>query len=208
MTTTGLEPWPIPRDTGRAVLPSERGFVERPDGVRIAFETFGSGEPTLVLLPSSPIVHSRQWKGQVPYLSRHYRVVTFDGRGNGQSDRPTDPDAYRDARVLGDIEAVMDTTGTDAAVVVGLCGDGVWRAIELAATRAERVLGIVAFAPGVPRPVAATSVGDGVFIRGRAIDRRRLGQEEPPLLATRLRRVRALLLRGDHVGTPLDEADR
>ena len=150
MTTTGLEPWPIPRDTGRAVLPSERGFVERPDGVRIAFETFGSGEPTLVLLPSSPIVHSRQWKGQVPYLSRHYRVVTFDGRGNGQSDRPTDPDAYRDARVLGDIEAVMDTTGTDAAVLVGLCGDGVWRAIELAATRAERVLGIVAFAPGVP----------------------------------------------------------
>jgi len=134
----------------RAAVPASVGLVAAADGVRIAYETFGSGGLTLVLLPSTPIVHSRQWKGQVPYLSRHWRVVTFDGRGNGRSDRPTDADAYRDARLVGDIETVMDATGTDAAVLVGLCGDGVWRAIELAAARPERVLGIVAFAPGVP----------------------------------------------------------
>jgi pimeloyl-ACP methyl ester carboxylesterase len=52
--------------------------------------------------------------------------------------------------MVGDIEAVMDGTGTDAAVLIGLCSDGVWRAIQLAATRPERVQGIVAFAPGVP----------------------------------------------------------
>ena len=55
----------------------------------IAYEVYGSGEPTILLLPSAPIVHSRQWKGQVPYLSRRHRVVTYDGRGNGASDRPT-----------------------------------------------------------------------------------------------------------------------
>ena len=76
--------------------------------------------------------------------------MSFDGRGNGLSDRPTDPVAYSDAQIVGDIEAVMDGTGTEAAVLVGLCGDGVWRAIELAATKPERVLGIVAFAAGVP----------------------------------------------------------
>jgi pimeloyl-ACP methyl ester carboxylesterase len=139
-----------PHDAGRACLPAADGFVERPDGVRIAYEVFGAGEPTIVMLPSSPIVHSRQWKAQVPFLSRSYRVVTYDGRGNGRSDRPTDPDLYEEARIVGDLEAVLDATGTRAAVLVGLCSDGVWRAIELASSRPARVLGIVAFAVGVP----------------------------------------------------------
>ena len=137
-------------DSGRAAFPSERGFATSPDGIRIAYEVYGSGEPTIVLLPSTPIVHSRQWKGQVPYLSRTHRVVVFDGRGNGRSDRPTDPDAYREEPVVADIVAVMDATGTDSAVLVGLCGDGVWRAIQLGALRPEWVEGIVAFAAGVP----------------------------------------------------------
>ena len=66
-----------------------------------SIEVFGVGEPTLVLVPSNPIVDSRQWKAQVPYLSRHYRVVTFDGRGNGRSDRPADPAAYTERGVPG-----------------------------------------------------------------------------------------------------------
>ena len=104
-----------------------------------------------MLLPSTPIVHSRQWKGQIHYLARHFRVVSFDGRGNGRSDRPTDPAAYVDERIVDDIEAVMDASGTARAVLVGLCGDGVWRAIRLAAEKPQRVAGIVAFAVGVPR---------------------------------------------------------
>ena len=87
-----------------------------------------------MLLPSAPIVHSRQWKAQVPYLARHFRVVTFDGRGNGRSDRPTDPAAYADDRMTSRTSrAVLDATGTDRAVLVGLCIDGVWRSIRLAA---------------------------------------------------------------------------
>ena len=111
-----------------------------------------------MLLPSTPIVHSRQWKGQVPYLSRTHRVVTFDGRGNGLSDRPTDPDAYRETR---DRRRPRGRDGRHRhrrRGPVGLCGDGVWRSIQLAATRPERVLGIVAFAAGVPLLVAAAPV--------------------------------------------------
>jgi pimeloyl-ACP methyl ester carboxylesterase len=33
-------------------------------------------------------MRSRHWKMQIPYLARHCRVLTFDGRGNGRSDRP------------------------------------------------------------------------------------------------------------------------
>ena len=136
---------------GRARLPDETGRLAASDGVRIAYETFGSGEPTILLMPSAPIVHSRQWKGQVPDLSRRHRVVTYDGRGNGGSDRPTVPEAFRDDCFVGDLATVMDGTGTERAVLVGLCTDAVWRAIRYAVQQPDRVLGIVAFAIGVPR---------------------------------------------------------
>jgi pimeloyl-ACP methyl ester carboxylesterase len=146
---------PIPAaatpDGTRARLPNRSGLATASDGIRIAWEEFGAGDPTILLLPSAPIVHSRQWKGQVPYLSRSWRVVTYDGRGNGRSDRPTDPARYTDDQYLEDVTTVMDATDTPAAVLVGLCMDGVWRAIRLAAEQPERVLGIVAFAVGVPR---------------------------------------------------------
>lgn len=141
----------LPLDSGRARLPDRTGFAVSTDGVRIAWEEFGSGDPTIVLLPSTPIIHSRQWKAQIHFLSRFWRVIVFDGRGNGRSDRPTDPAAYHDDRFVDDVVAVLDATGTDHAVLVGLCVDGVWRSIRLAAEQPDRVLGIVAFAVGVPR---------------------------------------------------------
>ena len=48
----------------------------------------------MFLLPTWSIIHSRHWKMQIPYLARHFRVLTFDGRGNGESDRPTGIAAY------------------------------------------------------------------------------------------------------------------
>jgi pimeloyl-ACP methyl ester carboxylesterase len=138
-------------DGGRARLPRRAGVATAPDGVRLAWEEFGSGDPAIVLLPSAPIVHSRQWKGQIHFLSRSWRVIAYDGRGNGRSDHPTDPAAYHDDRFVEDIAAVMDATGTSRAVLVGLCVDAVWRAIRLAAEQPDRVLGVVAFGVGVPR---------------------------------------------------------
>ncbi len=138
-------------DSGRARLPVATGLAVASDGIHLAWEAFGAGDPTIVLLPSAPIVHSRQWKGQIHFLSRSWRVVAYDGRGNGRSDHPTDPAAYHDDRFVDDIATVMDATGTERAVLVGLCVDGVWRAIRLAAEAPERVAGIVAFSVGVPR---------------------------------------------------------
>ena len=85
----------------RALYPEQEGYVDR-DGVRIAFEVYGSGEPTVLLMPTWSIVHSRQWKMQIPYLARHCRVVTFDGRGNGRSDRPERPADYDEAEFAAD----------------------------------------------------------------------------------------------------------
>jgi len=71
----------------RARTPDHDGHIER-EGVKVFYEVFGDGELTVLLMPSWSVVHSRSWKMQVPFLARHYRVITFDGRGNGRSDRP------------------------------------------------------------------------------------------------------------------------
>ena len=52
-----------------------------------------------MLLPPTPISHSRIWKAQVHYLARHHRVVVYDGRGNGNSDIP-DPSRAMAGRLV------------------------------------------------------------------------------------------------------------
>src|SRR6187397_2119499 len=102
----------------RASQPISDGYVER-DGVKVHYEVFGAGEPTVLLLPTWSIIHARHWKMQVPYLARHCRVVTFDGRGNGRSDRPSEPAAYDEREFAADALAVLDATETQCAVIVG-----------------------------------------------------------------------------------------
>ena len=121
----------------RACQPVSDGYVER-DGVKIYYEVFGTGEPTVLLLPTWSLFHSRHWKMQVPYLARHCRVVTFDGRGNGRSDRPTEAEAYAESEFAADAIAVMDVTQTERAIIVGF-SMGAQRALLLAANHPERV---------------------------------------------------------------------
>jgi pimeloyl-ACP methyl ester carboxylesterase/predicted glycosyltransferase len=132
----------------RACQPSHDGYVER-DGVKVFYEVFGSGDPTVMLLPTWSIIHSRHWKLQVPDLARRHRVVTFDGRGNGRSDRPAGAEAYRPAEFTADALTVMDATGTERAVLVALSLGATW-ALELGALHPERVAGIVFIGPALP----------------------------------------------------------
>ncbi len=129
----------------RALTPTTSGVVVR-DGVRIAWEVFGEGDRTVVLMPTWSIIPSRHWKAQVPYLARHFRVVTFDGRGSGASDRPTGAAAYTDEQYAADTVAVLDATGTQQAVLVSLSCGGSW-SVHVAAGHPERVQGLFAISP-------------------------------------------------------------
>src|SRR5256885_4869882 len=150
-------------DTGmRARLADESGYALNRDGLRIYYEIFGQGDKTIVLMPAYPISHSRMWKGQIHYLARHFRVVTYDGIGNGMSDHPDPQSKWRSNIYADDCISVMDATGTKAAVLAGICHDGVWPSIQLAASDPERVLGIVAFAPGI-------RLGNPIALRAAAI---------------------------------------
>jgi pimeloyl-ACP methyl ester carboxylesterase/predicted glycosyltransferase len=136
------------REQTRARYPDEEGYVTR-DGVRVFYEVYGAGEPTILLLPTWSIIHSRFWKMQIPYLARHFRVLTFDGRGNGKSDRPSEPQAYHEVEFAADALAVMAETHTERAILVSLSAGAIWSTI-LAADHPERVAGMVFIAPAAP----------------------------------------------------------
>ncbi|MGD1058178.1 MAG: alpha/beta fold hydrolase [Solirubrobacteraceae bacterium] len=137
----------LPREQTRARYPDETGYAER-DGVRLYYEVYGSGDQALLLLPTWSIIHSRFWKAQIPYLSRHFRVVTFDGRGNGRSDRPVGGDAYVPDEFAADALAVMDATGTERAALVALSCGALWATI-LAAEHPGRVDSVAYIGPAV-----------------------------------------------------------
>jgi pimeloyl-ACP methyl ester carboxylesterase/UDP:flavonoid glycosyltransferase YjiC (YdhE family) len=83
-------------------------YVSR-DGVKLFYQVTGGGSRDLFLLAQcQPVAYSRQWKNQTPYLSRYFRVVTMDPRGNGRSDRPAT--GYDLDSRYGDLLAVLGET--------------------------------------------------------------------------------------------------
>ena len=167
--------------------------------MKVFYEAFGDGEPTVLMLPTWTFAPSRVWKAQVPYLARHFRVVTFDPRGNGRSDRPVDLAAYAEHEFAADALAVMEATDTERAVLVGL-SLGAQRTLLLAAEHPERVLGAAFIGPFFPASLAPGSIrwrlmadprrpADG----GPAAHDTRLVQVQRRALAARLRRLRELV---------------
>jgi len=132
----------------RARQPDIAGTVER-DSVNLGYEVFGDSDQTILLLPTWTIIHSRFWKFQVPYLARYYRVITYDGPGNGRSDRSTDPARYSADAYAADAVAVLDACGVEEAVVVGLSLGGQYGA-RLASLRPDLVSALVLIGPALP----------------------------------------------------------
>jgi pimeloyl-ACP methyl ester carboxylesterase len=131
----------------RAREPELEGWVER-NGVKVFYEVFGEAETTIMLFPGWALP-GRAWKAQIAYLSRHFRVITFDPRGTGHSDRPLGPNAYGIADHVADALAVMDAVGVRSAVLVGKSWGG-QTALKLAADHPERVSAVVAIAAMIP----------------------------------------------------------
>ena len=154
-----VRPGAVRAEQSRARYPDEEGYVER-DGVRVFYEVNGSGSPTVLLLPTWSIFHSRHWKNQISFLARNYRVVTFDGRGNGRSDRPTEAAAYHEREFASDALAVLDATSTERAMIVGH-SLGMQRGLILAAEHPGRVSGAAFIGPNYPgggEPLAERTV--------------------------------------------------
>lgn len=95
-------------------------FVASPDGVRIAYESVGEGKP-IVLIHGFASSREQNWRstGWIDRLAAAgFRVVSFDCRGHGKSDKPHQPEAYGE-HMIDDILAVMDAAIAPVADVMG-----------------------------------------------------------------------------------------
>jgi pimeloyl-ACP methyl ester carboxylesterase/predicted glycosyltransferase len=102
----------------RAVLAHTEGTVDR-NGVKLHYQVYGDGAQTILFLPPWMLIDSRGYKAQIPFFSDTYRCITWDPRGNGKSDKPTDPSEFGQDHYVADALSIMDATNTKAAIIFG-----------------------------------------------------------------------------------------
>jgi pimeloyl-ACP methyl ester carboxylesterase len=113
--------------------------IARADGLQIAYDAVGEGEPALLCLTGWCSSRAR-YSEFVPLAAEHRRVVAFDWRGHGPSDRHTGD--FRLEGQVRDARAVVDAARLERFVTVSASHSG-WVALELRRQLGERVAGMV-----------------------------------------------------------------
>jgi pimeloyl-ACP methyl ester carboxylesterase len=113
--------------------------------VHIAYQVTGEGPVDLVMAPgtASHLDLDWEWPEKADFLKRlgsFCRLIRFDKRGTGLSDRPTDAATLEER--TDDIRAVMDAAGTDRAFIFGY-SEGANLAALFGATYPERTRGLL-----------------------------------------------------------------
>ena len=125
---------------------SNAQYADSMDGTRIAFDTTGHGSDVILLHGGGQSRNDWHDAGYVERLKDRYRLIAMDIRGNGDSDKPTDPGAYTTDKLGQDILAVADACDAQEFVIWGFSyGGNIGRYL---AAESERVAGIVII--GIP----------------------------------------------------------
>lgn len=154
---------------------TQDGHVDR-DGVRSYYAIFGDDGPWIAFSPTFQICHMQLLKATVPYLSRHFRVLAMDLRGNGRADRPEHPDAYTFEHYYRDFVNVLDHLSIDRLAVVGVSATTMM-AIRLAAEQPQRVSHLI-----VAGGYAETLTDDPAFMEKVKVQSRQMQEDWPAFL--------------------------
>jgi pimeloyl-ACP methyl ester carboxylesterase len=113
--------------------------------VSIAYQVLGEGAPDLVFVPGLISNVEYAWQqpavaGWLRRLASFARVIWFDKRGTGVSDRVTDTPTLETR--MDDVRAVMDAVGSEQAVLMGV-SEGGPMSILFAATYPDRASALI-----------------------------------------------------------------
>jgi 3-oxoadipate enol-lactonase len=98
-------------------------FVHATDGTRIHYEVTGKSGATPVLMIQGLGASKNAWNLQRIAMATRFRIISFDNRGAGRSDKPTEP--FTLEQMADDALAVLDAAGIETAHVVGASMGGV-----------------------------------------------------------------------------------
>jgi class 3 adenylate cyclase len=126
-------------------------YVKTRDDVWIGYQVFGSGPYDLVLNDGwmgnlDANWDLREYRDSLTEFARRARVIMFDRRGFGISDRPCSPGQLAIEKGLDDMRAVMDAVGVERPIVFG-SEAGAALSLIFCASHPDRVLGLVLHAP-------------------------------------------------------------
>jgi 3-oxoadipate enol-lactonase len=108
-------------------------------GHRCVYDCVGEG-PWLTLLHSVGLSTRQGWRNQIEPLSRHFKVLSFDFRGLGESSRGAEPLGV--ATFVSDLESLLADLGVTKTAVMGVSLGG-FVAQAFAAKRPEMVSALV-----------------------------------------------------------------
>ena len=133
-------------------------FVTAADGTRLHYVTAGEGAPLVLVGGKTSTIEGAWWR-QIPALSRYFRVIAFDNRGAGRSDKPDVP--YTTRVMAEDALAVLAASGETSAHWFGLSlGGMILQQLALAHPEAIRSLILGATHCGPPTTLTPLSVED------------------------------------------------
>ena len=98
-------------------------FVHAADGTRIHYEVTGKSGATPVLMIQGLGASKNAWNLQRIAMATRFRIISFDNRGAGRSDKPTEP--FTLEQMADDALAVLNAAGIETAHVVGASMGGV-----------------------------------------------------------------------------------
>ena len=105
------------------------------NGCNIYYEIHGDGEPLVMIMGLRRNIE--WWYCQLSALSQHFKVIVFDNRGAGRSDKPESDYSIR--LFADDTAGLMDALGIDKAHILGFSMGG-YIAQELAVNYPEKVM--------------------------------------------------------------------
>lgn len=119
-------------------------FARSADGLNIAYESSGEGDPVL-LIHGFASSRAQNWRATTWYKALNeagYRVIAMDCRGHGDSDKPHDSSFYDYGRMAGDAIAVLAAVGVESAYTIGYSMGG-HIGIELLLSRPQAIRKLV-----------------------------------------------------------------